>query len=114
MTHEKKDDQTPSDGDNQADAPEQSQRDIQQTTAFKKGFKHMKSRGTDLELLKPILSSLVVGEELDEKYRDHQLDGKWKNSRDCHILPDWVLIYRLTDDVLILEATGSHSDVFRM
>ena len=113
MTEDRNVEQSTEDSANPKEAVEPRLLDIQQTTSFKKGFKRMKSRGADLELPKPVLNSLRARDELDEKYRDHQLDGKWKNSRDCHIQPDWVLIYRLTDDALILEATGSHSDIFR-
>jgi mRNA interferase YafQ len=113
MNDDRKIEQASADTGNPEDASGKKRLDIQQTTLFKKGFKRMRSRGADLGMLKSVLNTLCAGEELDEKYRDHQLDGKWKSSRDCHIQPDWVLIYRLTDDALILEATGSHSDIFR-
>jgi mRNA interferase YafQ len=87
-------------------------KDIQQTTRFKKDYRRLKSQHADLELLKNVITKLQRGEELESRYRNHQLGGKWKDSFDCHIQPDWVLIYRLTDDTVILQATGSHSDLF--
>ena len=60
------------------------------------------------------LSQLANGEQLEEKYRDHDLSGDWKGHRECHIQPDWLLVYRIEDDVLILtlSRTGTHSDLF--
>ncbi|HDQ45157.1 MAG TPA: type II toxin-antitoxin system YafQ family toxin [bacterium] len=60
-----------------------------------------------------IIEILSTGQNLDDQYRDHPLAGKWKGHRDCHIEPDWILIYRVTSDSLFLERTGSHSDLFK-
>ena len=79
------------------------------TSQFKKDFKRVSSRGKDLSKLEVVIETLLNG----EKYKDHSLIGKWKNHRDCHLEPDWILIYRLTSDSLILERTGSHSELFR-
>ena len=87
-------------------------RDIQQTSRFKKALKRMKARGADMALLAKILENLQRGETLDARYKNHPLAGQWFGTFDCHIQPDWILIYRLTDDTLILEATGTHSDLF--
>lgn len=51
--------------------------------------------------------------KIEKKYQEHQLSGEWKNHKDCHIEPDWILIFRLTEDALILERTGSHSELFK-
>lgn len=75
----------------------------------------MKGRGKDLRRLKEVVEFLSYGYRLPENYRDHKLKGKFSNSRDCHLEPDWILIYTVDKDknLLILERTGSHSDLFR-
>ena len=83
------------------------------SSQFKKDFKKIKSQGKDISQLEIVIEKLLNNEQLDIKYRDHKLVGKWKNYRDCHIEPDWILIYKLTDITLFLERTGSHSDLFR-
>lgn len=87
---------------------------IKHTSQFKKDYKLAKRRGLNLSLLKEIISQLANGEQLEEKYRDHDLSGDWKGHRECHIQPDWLLVYRIEDDVLILtlSRTGTHSDLF--
>ena len=87
---------------------------IKYTSQFKKDYKLAKRRGLNLSLLKKIISQLANGVQLDEKYRDHDLSGDWKGHRECHIQPDWLLVYRIEDDVLILtlSRTGTHSDLF--
>jgi mRNA interferase YafQ len=92
---------------------ELSAKDIQRTSRFKKDYRRAKSRGLDMSLLKAVIIMLQNGEELDASYRNHQLEGKWKDSFDCHIQPDWILVYRTTDDSVILQATGTHSDLFK-
>ena len=86
---------------------------IFQTSQFKKDFKRIKKRGKDLSRIKEVVSAIVNGEGLEECHRDHALSGNWSGSRDCHIEPDWILIYRVDEDYLFLERTGSHSDLFR-
>lgn len=86
---------------------------IFQTSQFKKDFKRIKRRGKDLGKLKGVITVIATGEVLDERHRDHALCGKWIGSRDCHIEPDWILIYRVDGESLFLERTGSHSDLFR-
>ncbi len=83
------------------------------TSQFKKDFKRVSKQGKDLEKLEFIIETLLSKKILDPKFKDHPLSGKWKNHRDCHIEPDWVLIYQITSDSLILERTGSHSDLFK-
>ena len=65
--------------------------------------------------LQKLVFSLANALPLDEKYHDHELEGNWKNHRECHIKPDWLLIYQIKDDVLILELsrTGTHADLFK-
>lgn len=86
---------------------------IYQTSQFKKDFKRIKKRGKDLSKLKEVVSILAKNEALKDRHRDHALSGDWSGSRDCHIEPDWILIYRVDNDSLFLERTGSHSDLFR-
>ncbi|MBT3339285.1 MAG: type II toxin-antitoxin system YafQ family toxin [Anaerolineae bacterium] len=88
-------------------------RELRRTSQFKKDVKRMKKRGKNFALFKEIITGLLGGNELPEKYRDHFLVGQYKGSRECHIEPDWLIIYELTEDDLILIRTGSHSDLFR-
>ena len=83
------------------------------TTQFKKDFKKVSKQGKDLSKLESVIETIVNKKTLDPKYKDHPLTGRWKNHRDCHIQPDWLLIYRIKQDSLILERTGSHSDLFK-
>jgi mRNA interferase YafQ len=85
---------------------------IQQTSQFKKDVKRQKRRGKDLEKLKAVIALLVSGDPLPPHYNDHALYGDWKRHRDCHVEPDWLLIYRLEGKTLFLERTGTHSDLF--
>ena len=84
------------------------------TTQFKKYLKKAQKRGYDLELLKYVIKKLSDGETLDEKYKDHPLIGNYSNRRECHIQPDWLLIYQIveSDLILVLTRTGTHSDLF--
>ena len=86
---------------------------IFQTSQFKKDFKRIKKRGKDLSKLKEVVSAIANSEALQERHRDHALSGNWSGSRDCHIEPDWILIYRVDGEFLFLERIGSHSDLFR-
>ena len=74
----------------------------------------MKKRGKDLEKLKYIVNELANQRPLDEKYRDHELTGNYRNFRECHVEPDWLLIYRIEKGelTLALVRTGTHSDLF--
>jgi mRNA interferase YafQ len=85
---------------------------IVQPASFKKDIKRQKKRGKDLDNLKTLIELLVSGSDLPESYRDHALSGNWIGWRDCHIEPDWILIYKLTPEALTLGRTGSHSDLF--
>lgn len=84
------------------------------TTKFKKDLKKIIKRGYDIELLDTVVETLLSGEPLDIKYKDHALTGNWINHRECHIMPDWLLIYKIENDILVLTLidTGTHSDLF--
>lgn len=87
---------------------------IVQTSLFKKDLKAAKKRGYDLQLLNDVVDTLAMGLPLDEKYKDHKLIGNYQGCRECHITPDWLLIYEIAEDELILylTRTGTHSDLF--
>ena len=84
------------------------------TSTFKKSYRLMKKRGLDIRLLDNVIDMLRQGQTLDIKYRDHALTGNYEGYRECHIKPDWLLIYTISNEKLILTATrtGSHSDLF--
>ena len=86
---------------------------VKATSQFKTDYKPAMKRGLKISLLDEVIALLSKGEELPEKYRDHALIGNWLGHRECHILPDWLLIYRIENDVLVLtlSRTGSHSDL---
>ena len=88
--------------------------EIKYTTQFKKDYKLAKRRNMKLQILKDVVTKLANGEQLETKYRDHALSGDWIGHRECHLLPDWLLIYRIEDDILVLTLTrtGTHSDLF--
>ena len=77
---------------------------VKYTTGFKKDYKRAIKRGLKIELLEQVVALLAMGEALPEKNRDHDLSGDWVGHRECHILPDWLLIYRIEDDVLLTAA----------
>ena len=87
---------------------------LETTSQFRKDYKRAKKRGRDLTLLKEVLDALLAGEVLDARYRDHALAGAMARYRECHIQPDWLLIYRKEVERLVLVAhrTGSHCDLF--
>ena len=84
------------------------------SNTFKKELKTMIKRGYDISLLGEIVNKLANGEELPERNRDHALVGNYKGYRECHIKPDWLLIYQIEDQELILylTRTGTHADLF--
>ncbi len=83
------------------------------TNQFKKDYKRVQKQNKNVEKLRVVINKLAGKEKLDPRYRDHPLSGNWKGFRDCHLEPDWVLIYKIDDDALILERTGSHSELFK-
>lgn len=89
--------------------------DIILSNRFKRDLKAIKKRGLDLELLNTVVDTLATRQPLEEKHRDHPLNGDYAGFRECHIQPDWLLIYRVDDEALflLLSRTGSHSDLFQ-
>ena len=87
---------------------------IKYQAAFKKDYKRIVKRGYDMRLLEKVIELLANQKPLPEKNRDHQLSGAYAGCRECHITPDWLLIYEVADEELILylTRTGSHSDLF--
>ena len=87
---------------------------IKYQTAFKKDYKRIVRRGYDVRLLEKVIGLLVDQKPLPEQYRDHNLTGNYAGCRECHITPDWLLIYEVDGNELILylTRTGSHSDLF--
>ena len=88
---------------------------VKYTTQFKKDYKLAKRRGLNIKLLQEKVNKLASGETLDDSYKDHALTGKWVGHRECHIQPDWLLIYHINKNVLVLtlSRTGTHSDLFK-
>lgn len=82
------------------------------TSQFKKDYKAAEKRGFDLTLLKFIITELAEGRTLPLKYKDHLLTGEYAGFRECHVKSDWLLIYYIESDMLILTRTGTHSDLF--
>jgi mRNA interferase YafQ len=87
-------------------------REIYQTKPFKRDIRKMVKRAKNLEKLYAVIELLAEGARLPTKYRDHNLTGNWQGCRECHVEPDWLLIYEINDNSLFLERTGSHSDLF--
>ena len=87
---------------------------IKYETTFKKDFKRIIKRGYNIRLLEDVIEILASGQVLPEKYKDHNLTGNYYNCRECHITPDWLLIYKINNNELILylTRTGTHSDLF--
>jgi mRNA interferase YafQ len=88
--------------------------EIKPTSRFKRDVKNIRRRGYDLRLLTVVIQTLAAGEPLAEKYKDHALGGIWSKHRECHVTPDWLLIYKLESGILVLTLTrtGTHSDLF--
>lgn len=88
---------------------------VKYTTQFKKDYKLAMRRGLNMELLDDVIRRLASGEELPKEYKEHQLSGKWNGFLECHIQPDWLLIYHINKNVLVLtlSRTGTHSDLFK-
>ena len=87
---------------------------IKYHTLFKKDFKRIKKRGYDISRLEKIVELLANEVPLPEQFKDHNLSGNYNGFRECHIAPDWLLIYQVNNNalVLVLSRTGSHSDLF--
>ncbi len=87
---------------------------VKYTNQFKKDYKSALKRNLNINELHTVVNKLACGETLEEKYRDHALTGQWIGHRECHISPDWLLIYYTQKDALVLTLarTGTHSDLF--
>ena len=85
---------------------------ITQTSQFKKDFKKQIKRGKDPQKLFSFLELIEHDEPIPAKYKDHTLIRYWAGRRDCHLEPDWILIYKLSDEEIVFERTGSHIDIF--
>ena len=79
---------------------------------FKRDVKRMQKRGKDMAKLREVIQLLIGGDPLPKQYKDHPLSGDWKHFRDCHIEPDWVLIYKIDGNDLYLVQSGTHADLF--
>jgi mRNA interferase YafQ len=82
------------------------------TNAFKKDVKAVKKRGLDTDDLKFVMNEIIEERELDKKFKNHKLLGNWKGRFECHIAPDWLLIYKIDNRSVIFERTGTHADLF--
>jgi len=89
---------------------------IRPTSRFQRDLKRAAKRGYHTELLTAVIKKLADGVPLEQRYRDHALTGDYAGSRECHITPDWLLIYEIDGDTLLLYLmrTGTHSDLFKM
>jgi mRNA interferase YafQ len=82
------------------------------TSQFKRDIKLAQRRGKDMSKLRDVIDMLVIGDDLPLSRRDHALSGGWAHHRECHVQPDWLLIYRVREVTLFLDRTGSHADLF--
>lgn len=83
------------------------------STRFERDIRIAERRQKDIEKLRRLIALLVEGVAVPARYLDHSLKGRWAGHRDAHLEPDWIVIYRLTDDEIVFERTGTHSDLFK-
>ncbi len=83
------------------------------TSRFKKDLKKIQKSGKSLDDFKEVVVNLINGKKIERRFKDHKLTGNYKSRRECHIAPDWLLVYKIEGDNIIFERTGSHSDLFR-
>ena len=90
--------------------------DVRMTSRYSKSYKKMRKRGMDMSLLDDVVDALRNGKTLSPKYKDHALSGSYKGFRECHIKPDWLLVYAIDKNILVLALadTGTHADIFGM
>jgi len=86
---------------------------LKTTNRFDKELIQVVKSGKDITKIKEVIKKLVNCEPLEKKYKDHKLRGKFKNRRECHIEPDWLLIYKIEGGTIFFERTGSHSELFK-
>jgi mRNA interferase YafQ len=84
------------------------------TGQFKRDFRKAESRGKDMSKLEKAMSLLLVNTFLPERYKDHALSGNWLHYRELHIAPDWLLVYKITGNVVLFARTGTHTDIFSL
>ena len=89
--------------------------EIKYTNQFKRDLKLAKKQNKNIDKLYEVINKLASGEKLDAKYRDHELTGDYKGARECHVEHDWLLVYEIINDILVLMLyrIGSHSDLFK-
>lgn len=85
---------------------------VRESTAFKRDVKRIRRGSVDLSKLQPVVVKLAKMEKLETRHSEHFLTGNWKGYKECHIAPDWLLIYKIVGDELLLARTGSHSELF--
>ena len=87
---------------------------VKPTSKFQKDLKRVQRRGYDIGLLTEVIEKLAAGETLDARFNDHPLKGKYADCRECHVTPDWLLVYKISGNALFLflTRTGTHSDLF--
>ncbi len=87
---------------------------VEKSARFKKGVKRMSKRGVNVSELSYVINELKFGRKLDEKYQDHKLTGDLEGYRECHVRPDWLLVYKYKNEILtlLLFDTGTHSEIF--
>jgi mRNA interferase YafQ len=85
---------------------------VRQASAFRRDVRRLGRRGADLTKLESVVALLAAKTPLEPRHRDHPLSGDWKSFRDCHVEPDWILIYKVEQNELQLARTGSHADLF--
>lgn len=86
---------------------------VQVTKQFKKDINKLKRQGKEFDKLKYVIDALCEEKKLELSHRDHKLMGKYRDARECHIEPDWLLVYELFEDVVKLRRTGSHAELFK-
>ena len=88
--------------------------ELKTTSKFRREYKAMKKRGLDMSELEAVIDTLLAEKPLDRKYHDHDLHGQYEGYRECHVQPDWLLIYIIDKGqaVLVAARTGTHSDLF--
>jgi mRNA interferase YafQ len=89
-----------------------STRRVVRSRSFERDAKRLHKRGKDMGRLLAVIEALRLGTQLEPRHRDHSLVGDWRGYRECHVEPNWLLIYRLDDDAVYLARTGTHSDLF--
>lgn len=86
---------------------------IRETKQFRRDIKRLKRQGLNIDKLKAVITKLVYQDQLEDSLRDHLLVGNWRGFRECHIQPDWLLIYRVDNDAVELARTGRHAELLR-